>query len=893
MKLENVFLNSGFAPRKMTGRFALLLTLVAGFSLAGCNGEKSASKEEVARFVKSAETYRDQGQFRASMLEAKNAIQKNAEDPQGYIILGKIYNELGGYAATQSLLDPVSKKMPEVNLVLAESYVAHKKYRSALNVLSEYNPSSKNPADLTQKYILMARSNIYLGDSQGYQTAVNELKKIDSKSVEINILEVEALIAQGKQEYGDKLNELVAASQDNAKALMFLGSVALRQNDAAKAEDYYTKALGLLPKTDIFTVNKVTTLSQLTDALIRQGKSGEAYRYQKLLAEANPESHAAQEKFNDAMELFRQGKFSDAEKALKELREQFPEDKNTAMLLGMVEYQKGQDTKAIELFDQYMDPETATSSIIQAAALAKFRNNKMDEAVSLLKKSVESQPDNAEILATYGLALLQQNPTSEEGQKALEKSLAINPKQQRLRLALAKRDFAMKNNALGLGQLQKAYDEQPLDLLIQQSYFKALFAEGKNDVVKSEIAEFKKTYPNNPRGFFLEGWFNFTQKNYSEAEKAFEKSLSLKDNNEKNLSYAGLAEIYKVQNQPQKAAATWQNLLEADPEQVPAYHEWLQVMQQLNRPKEAIAFLSGLESKTEKWQPSAVLAQVLFLQGQRAEAVKHIDLALERSAKNEQIKQMAAHLYQQYASALSRENKPVEAKSYILKALSISPENMNFLASLIELEIAQNNVQEAQKILDQFSSSNDVAAERDYLQALIKNAEGKPDEALALYKSSWAKKPIEIVAKGIYEHYQKTNQKEPLLAFAKEWAAKLPNSAHAALMMAVDAQQKNDSATAIKWYEKAVELAPNSIAALNNLAWLYYEQKNPKSIELANRAYNLDPNNAPVVDTYGWILVENDRLIEGHELLARAASLAPDNKEIQGHLAEAKKRLKK
>jgi tetratricopeptide (TPR) repeat protein len=881
--------------RKNTLLSASLIAILAmSFLIGGCKNDKVASKEDVARFVKSAETYRDQGQFRAAMLEAKNAIQKNPNDSQGYIVLSKIYNQLGVYPATQSMLESVIKKMPEVTLPLAEAYVASKKYRSALNILGNYTPAQSDLEAQAKKQILMARSSIYLGDNASFEKSLAELKALNNKKDDVTMLEAEALLAQGKHEaISAKLNGLLAGNNENVKALIFLGDIALHENELSKAEDYYTKALGLLPKTDILTNDKLTVLAQLTECLIRQGKSGEAYRYQKILAEANPESHAAQEKFNDAMELYRQGKFAEAEKALKEIREQFPQDKNTAMLLGLVEYQKGQDKQAIELFDQYIDPETSTSTIIQAAALAKFRANKMDEAVQLLKKSVESQPENAEILATYGLALLDRDQTSVEGQKALEKSLALNPKQQRLRLALAKRDFAMKNIPMGLGQLQKAYAEQPLDLLIQQTYFKALFSDGKSDLVKTEIAQFQKSYPGNSRGSFLEGWFKFVQKDYSGAQVSFEKALSQKDNNEKSLSYAGLAEVYKVQNQPQKAVATWQALIEEDPSQVSAYAEWIQLIQKLNRGKEGLAFLSGLESKTDKWQPSVVLAQLLFAQGQIADSVKHIDIALERSGKSEQIKQIAANLYQQYGVSLLKENKPAEAKTYILKALTYMPENMNYLASLIELEISQKNITEAQKVLDQFSSSNDVAAERDYLQAMIRVAENKPDEAMSLYKSSWAKKPMEITAKAIYGYYQKTNQKDQLFTFANDWVTKLPQSPQPALLMAVDAQQKNDPAAAVKWYEKTVELAPNSPASLNNLAWLYYEQKNPKALELAAKAYKLDQNNPFIIDTYGWILVENNQVNEGYELLQHAASLSPTNKEIQDHLAAAKKRLKK
>jgi cellulose synthase operon protein C len=96
----------------------------------------------------------------------------------------------------------------------------------------------------------------------------------------------------------------------------------------------------------------------------------------------------------------------------------------------------------------------------------------------------------------------------------------------------------------------------------------------------------------------------------------------------------------------------------------------------------------------------------------------------------------------------------------------------------------------------------------------------------------------------------------------------------------------------VKWYEKTIELAPQLSAALNNLAWIYYEQKNPKAIDLAKRAYDLSVNNPPIMDTYGWILVENNHLEEGIQILERAVNLAPKNKEILDHLKAAKAKNK-
>jgi Tfp pilus assembly protein PilF len=94
----------------------------------------------------------------------------------------------------------------------------------------------------------------------------------------------------------------------------------------------------------------------------------------------------------------------------------------------------------------------------------------------------------------------------------------------------------------------------------------------------------------------------------------------------------------------------------------------------------------------------------------------------------------------------------------------------------------------------------------------------------------------------------------------------------------------------LKWYEKTIEIAPNSPIALNNLAWMYYERKDPRALELAKRATQLAPNSAEILDTYGWILVELGQVKEGIIVLERAISIMPDNKDIKAHLEEARKK---
>jgi cellulose synthase operon protein C len=555
-----------------------------------------------------------------------------------------------------------------------------------------------------------------------------------------------------------------------------------------------------------------------------------------------------------------------------------------------VEYQKGDDEKAGDLFDEYVDPETATPTIIQAAALVKYRSNKMDEAIALLKTATETQPNNAAILSTYGLALLDRDPKSSDGAKALEKSLALNPKQQRVRIALAKRYQALEQPEQAIGQLQKAYEAEPLDLMVQQIYFKSLFDNDQGETVKAAVEDFKRRFPDNARGPFVEGWYHMQKGNYDAAAQAFERSVGMKGNTEKQYSYAGLAQIYELQKKPQQAVNAWEFAIKADPNMTSAYARWIKIMRELKRNEEVLKFLSAVEKDTQAWPPSVVLAQLLVNDKNLNGAIEHIKIALERSNNAANVKQIAAGLYQEQGFQYRTAKNLDAARVSVMEAVKLYPENPDFLANLIQIELIAENIPEAQRLLDAFEKNDKNEGPRLFLQGVIRYAEKKPEEGIKLFRQSWSEAQNEGVADAIYSHYMRTEEKASALSFAQDWVEKLPKSYKANLIQAMDAQEKNKPKEAIKWYEKTIAIAPNLSVALNNLAWLYYEDKDERALELAKKAAALAPKSAEILDTYGWILVEMGDAEMGLGVLEQAAKLKPDNADIQAHLKKAKER---
>ena len=125
------------------------------------------------------------------------------------------------------------------------------------------------------------------------------------------------------------------------------------------------------------------------------------------------------------------------------------------------------------------------------------------------------------------------------------------------------------------------------------------------------------------------------------------------------------------------------------------------------------------------------------------------------------------------------------------------------------------------------------------------------------------------------------------LTTLRDWLKEQPEDSHIRTQLAMYLDRMHKPAEAIAEYEHISQQEPDNAVVLNNLAWLYHTQKDPRSIQYGERALALAPDKPEIVDTLGWILVQNDQSLRGLELLKQAAAQAPQIPEIRYHLAIA------
>nr|WP_240635215.1 tetratricopeptide repeat protein [Lysobacter enzymogenes] len=123
-------------------------------------------------------------------------------------------------------------------------------------------------------------------------------------------------------------------------------------------------------------------------------------------------------------------------------------------------------------------------------------------------------------------------------------------------------------------------------------------------------------------------------------------------------------------------------------------------------------------------------------------------------------------------------------------------------------------------------------------------------------------------------------------AFARGLAA-FPDEPEILYARALSWERRDDVARAEADFRRILVAEPDSVAALNALGYTLADRTDryQEALELIERARAAEPDNAAIVDSYGWVLYRLGRVKEAEVELRRALTMQKDA-EIAAHLAE-------
>ncbi|MET0859341.1 MAG: XrtA/PEP-CTERM system TPR-repeat protein PrsT [Telluria sp.] len=863
--------------------------------LAGCNGDSPDGT------LAEAKAYHQKGELSAAAIVLKNVIETVPDDAETRFELATVYIDIG---------DGVSAEK-EIRMALKHGY----RGAQALPVLGK----SLQMQGLFQKVL----------DETAAEARVKQ-------SAELLCVRADALLAMGKHDEAKQLYSAVLGTRPTfTPALIGMGRVAVLARDVDSAVSYADRATAAEPRnTDalLFKGDLLRAQNQPELALAAYDKvvaiapqHRSAHIEKAYLKTAIGKFESAQADLDIAKKLaptsvllnytqalldFSQGKYSAAQDAMQRVLRVAPEHMPSVLLAGAISLNLGSLHQAEHHLRHYLEknPDNVYARKLLASTL--LRTGHTPDALTVLAPALNDPHRDAQVLALAGESYMQARHFG-KATELFEKASALEPKAAKLRTSLALSRLGAGDQAQAVNDLQLA---ATLDVKSPQAGIALVRTElSLNHIDKAydAVLALEKTQPNNAAVQELKGLVYVGKQDLAQARASFSKALTIQP------AYfpaaANLAQLDMREKKPQAARETLLAFLarnKTDSDVMTALAtlaagegkkddatKWLE--QASAADPNAIAPAVNLVAqylqtgKTQKALDTAAKLQVIhrdnpdlldllgkgqLANGEREQALdtyKKLAVALPRSA----------HAQMQVAALHLLLKRPTQAEDYLKAALAMQPDFPAAQLALAELYVRKGWHELALMTAASMQRNHPKGAAGYQLQGDINMAQGKPELALdAFERAIELSKTSELMVKSVNALRAAGRHDEGGKRLAA-WLRQHPDDVRAQLYkgetMMADKQYKPAAAQ----FEAILKQQPANVVALNNLALAYQQSQDTRAADIAAQAYKLANDQPVVMDTFGWILVEQGDTARGLPLLKQASALAPQARDIRYHMA--------
>ena len=205
----------------------------------------------------------------------------------------------------------------------------------------------------------------------------------------------------------------------------------------------------------------------------------------------------------------------------------------------------------------------------------------------------------------------------------------------------------------------------------------------------------------------------------------------------------------------------------------------------------------------------------------------------------------------------------------------------------VALLLGLNRQHDALAVARQVQQQQPTLAAGYKLEGDVLMAQKLPQEAVKLYQRAIQLSNIGPMQVQLHRAMLAAGQVREADARMAAWLKDKPDDLGVRAYLAGAKLAAKQYGAAIEQLQYIVAKDAANVAALNDLAWAYQQEKDPRAQATAEQALKLVPDNPIVLDTLGWIVLEQGDVKRATTLLRKAAGLAPKLPEIQYHLGAA------
>ncbi|MDQ2820925.1 MAG: PEP-CTERM system TPR-repeat protein PrsT [Pseudomonadota bacterium] len=871
--------------------------IVLGTGMSGCN-----KTETTASLLAEAKQYQAKGDKKAALIQLKNAVAQSPEDGEARLALGLFYMDNGDAVSAEKELRKARSLKIDDKRVLPTLGRAMLALGQAKKVLEDVTPeAAKTSAELST---LRGDAFLSMNDLPGAKGAYEQALVLQPGRGE-------ALVGLARYAAGQKdlpeANRLVeeAVAKDPKNADVFMARAALLTGQG-KRED----ALGAFDQVLKLDPNHRSAHIERAYLEIGLGKFVEA---KADIDAANKQTPGALiVLYTQALLDFTQGKYQPAHDTLLKVLRAAPDHLPSILLAGAVELNLNANQQAEQYLRKYIESVPANIYARKLLAQAQLKLGQPDEANRTVTPALKDGSDDPQLLLLAGEANLQMKNFA-KAVEFLQKAVTLQPQAAPIRAALGTARIGMGDAVKGVADLEQALVLDPKNQGAATALIQAYVGTRQPDKALVAAQNFAKQQADNPQAQNMLGAIYLSRNSPLDARAAFEKAVALKpdffpalnnlaqlDMREKNSgaarkrfeavvakdkkNYAALASLAEISMQENKPAEATQLLEKAVAENGDLIGPALTLAGhylRIKEPAKAVALLRKYQTA------NAANPDLLDLLGQAQAGVKDLPGSLETFSKLAAVMPKSALAQMRLASVHIAMKKDGEAASELARAVELQPDYAPARIAQAELAMRSGKPDDALTIARQVQKINDKNPLGFVLEGDMQMYLKKPALAVPAYEKAFALSKASPLMVKLAEATRQSGKEAAATAMAMQWNKEHPADTVGAMYYAEQLMSAKQFKSASTLFEDILKRDPNNPIVLNNLAWCYQQMKDPRALATAQQALKVSKDSPAVLDTAGWLMVEQGDVKTGLPLIQKAATLAPNALEIRYHLAFA------
>ena len=870
-------------------------------TLAAC------AKDDPSTYIASAKSYMAKRDYKAAVVEVKNALQRQPDSAEARLLLATALVETGDpVGAEAEVRKAIAAGAPDDQTypLLARALTSQGEYKKLTTELGDRKLGT--PAARVQVGVALASAAAAQGDTRRAKNLVSAALAEDPANAPALLLQAQLAAQSGDMNEARALADTILKnSPDDEDALMIKAQIEAATGNRDEAQKLYERAISAHP-------DSIAPRFLLVSLAVSSGKTDVAKAQVADMMQKHPNDFRSV--YSDALVSYVTGNSAHAHEAVERVLAGRPDHLPSVLLSGLIDFQRGSNATAETALRKVLarSPEDANAGRI--LAMVYLREGRAGEALEVLKPVLQRNPDNPVLLRTAGEAYLATGnaalaASSYERANALDKSsVGSKIRLAQVRLAAGETERAMGDLQALATTADPSQVQADLALITEQmrrrEYDKALAAtdalekkqpksalvptvRGSIYLAKRDLVNARKSLekaleidPEYYAAAFTLAVIDIRDGKPQAARERFDKILAKNPKNEQVL-LANVELLRLTGAAPDQVKAAFERAVAANPSSV---RTRLAVVNDDLRRRDGAAAISSARAALavipDDPQLLDALGSAQIMSGDTIQAVDTFRKITQLQSQNP-----LAFMRLADAQAAAKDyNAAIDSER---KALALKPELTQASAAIAKIYMLAGRPGDALAEARKVQKAQPDKATGYAIEGEVLAAQGKWDDAAAVFQVGLSKQALPALAVGSYIALQKAGKAADATAMAGKWIKQYPKDATMPLMLAEVSQRGGNLGEAKTGYRHVLDIDPENATALNNLAWILTDEGDAKGLEYAESAHRLAPFNPGVIDTLGVAVMKSGDAKRAAALLRMAAALAPAQSDIRLHLAKA------